>query len=833
MYFTLKRTSILFKLTRLVFLTIAGAGLSTKALAVEFNLNIIDAKDRKNIDLSRFEVTEYIPPGEYLLDIVVNGRTLPERSLLKYIAVDGKNNSRVCLTPALVDQFDLLEKHRTSLTAWHANQCLSLDHEPEVTAKYDQEKQNLTITIPQAWLNYRDKNWVPPSQWDNGIPGLLLDYNLLGSKFVPDEGARSTNLSSYGTAGLNVGAWRLRGDYQYTNTRSSDGPKQEQFTWSQFYFYRAIPALSAKLSGGQTYFNSDIFDSFRFVGVTLNSDQRMLPPSLRGYAPQVTGIAKTNARVVISQNSRIIYQANVPPGPFVIQDLSEAVQGSLDVRIEEENGSVTSYQVSTATIPFLTRKGTIRFKTAMGKPTTGRNNHAIDPAFYSGELSWGVLNNLSLYGGVIATNGDYQAQALGLGQNLQDFGAISFDVTRSSATLPHQDTQTGYSYRANYAKRFDATGSQISFAGYRFSQKSFMSLNQYLDKTRGNSDSRNDKQTYTITANQYLPWPGVTLYLSATRKVYWDAGSTNNYSMSVSKIFDIGQFRGIAATLTASKLKYRDQNENQMYLSFSLPLAVGQQISYDAQNSSSGGFNQTVSYYNSQDINNNWRVSAGGNSQDIQNGNGVFRGNYQHNSPHGQLGLNGSVKNNDYRSASANWYGSFTATPFGAALHQSSAGNEPRMMLATGVKGIPVNGGAGLTNDYGIAVVNGVSSYQTSDVRIDINNLPEDVEVSHSVISKTLTEGAIGYRSIRAIKGQQLMAIIRLQDGSYPPLGSAVTDDGTGMESGLVGDHGLTYLAGISEARKLTVRWGNEMKCHVTVPDNRSITSGQVLLPCE
>ncbi|VTR61469.1 fimbrial outer membrane usher protein StdB [Serratia fonticola] len=113
----------------------------------------------------------------------------------------------------------------------------------------------------------------------------------------------------------------------------------------------------------------------------------------------------------------------------------------------------------------------------------------------------------------------------------------------------------------------------------------------------------------------------------------------------------------------------------------------------------------------------------------IQKGNGVFRGNYQHNTPHGQFGLNGSVKNNDYRSLSGNWYGSLTATPYGAALHQNSAGDEPRIMLAAQVKGIPINNGSGVTNDYGIAVANGVSSYQTSDVWIDVNNLPVDVEV--------------------------------------------------------------------------------------------------------
>lgn len=821
------------RLTRLIIGALAGIGMSTASQAVEFNTNIIDAKDRENIDLSRFEVANYILPGEYLLDIVINGHLLPEQRLIKYIATKEKKNSRVCLTPELVDQFDLIENFRSTLTTWHDNQCLSLDQAPEVTTRYDQEKQTLTITIPQAWLNYRDQNWVPPSLWDEGVPGVLLDYNLLGSKFVPKEGARSTNFSSYGTAGINMAAWRLRGDYQYTNSHTSNGPRNDQFTWSQAYLYRAIPALSAKLSGGQTYLNSDIFDSFRFTGISLNSDQRMLPPSLRGYAPQVTGIAKTNARVIISQNSRIIYQANVPPGPFIIQDLSEAVQGVLDVRIEEENGSVTSYQVSTATVPFLTRKGSVRFKNALGKPTEGRNNHAIDPAFYSGEISWGILNNSSLYGGVIATNGDYQAQALGIGQNLQSFGAASVDVTRSAANLPHQNRQTGYSFRANYAKRFDSTGSQISFAGYRFSERTFMSLNQFLDKVSGNSYSRDDKQTYTITANQYVPWPDITLYLSATHKVYWNDSSTNNYSLSASKILDIGQFRGISATLSASKLKYRYEDENQVFLSFSLPLSAGQQISYDAQQSSSGGFNQAVSYYNSQDINNSWRVSAGGNSPDIQKGNGVFRGNYQHNTPHGQFGLNGSVKNNDYRSLSGNWYGSFTATPYGAGLHQNSAGDEPRIMLAAGVKGIPVNNGSSVTNGYGIAVVNGASSYQTSDVWIDVNNLPEDIEVYSSIVSKTLTEGAIGYRKIRAIKGQQLMVIIRLADGTYPPLGSAVTDDSTGIESGLIGDSGMAYLAGISENKKLTVRWADNKQCDIQVPDDRSLSSGQILLPCQ
>ncbi len=85
------------RLTRLVILTLAGIGMSTASQAVEFNTHIIDAKDRENIDLSRFEVANYILPGEYLLDIVINGHLLPEQRLIKYIATESKKIAECAL----------------------------------------------------------------------------------------------------------------------------------------------------------------------------------------------------------------------------------------------------------------------------------------------------------------------------------------------------------------------------------------------------------------------------------------------------------------------------------------------------------------------------------------------------------------------------------------------------------------------------------------------------------------------------------------------------------------------------------------------------------------
>jgi outer membrane usher protein FimD/PapC len=102
--------------------------------------------------------------------------------------------------------------------------------------------------------------------------------------------------------------------------------------------FRPLPSNGAKLTLGETDFQSAIFDAFTYTGASLISDERMLPWSLRGYAPQITGIAQTNATVTVSLADRVIYQSKVPPGPFVIQDLNQSVQGTLDVKVTEEDG---------------------------------------------------------------------------------------------------------------------------------------------------------------------------------------------------------------------------------------------------------------------------------------------------------------------------------------------------------------------------------------------------------------------------------------------------------------------------------------------------------------
>ncbi|MEY0291075.1 fimbria/pilus outer membrane usher protein [Providencia rettgeri] len=344
-----------FKINKILFSIALAFSVSGISNAVEFNMNIIDAKDRDNIDLSQFSNPDFIPAGEYLTDITLNGRKLSGQYLIKFIE-ESKDTSTLCVTPEMVNIFALKKKIKEELLQNNNGQCVELSKNLDISYRFDKANQNILFSIPQAWLEYDDPYWVPPSQWENGIMGAFLDYNLFANYSAPKNNSETFSGSSNGTAGVNLGAWRFRADYQYQYNRSQ-GKTNERFDWTQLYAFRALPQMGAKVLLGESYLKTDLFDSFRFIGASIFSDNRMLPPSLRGYAPQVTGIAKTNAMVIISQNGRVIKQVKVAPGPFNVQDITEAVQGTLDVTIEEEDGSKTTYQVTAASLPFLTRQG--------------------------------------------------------------------------------------------------------------------------------------------------------------------------------------------------------------------------------------------------------------------------------------------------------------------------------------------------------------------------------------------------------------------------------------------------------------------------------------------
>lgn len=821
----------------LIYLIIAGmAGASSTALAasdIEFNADILDLKDKQNIDLSDFSRAGYIMPGKYEFVVRVNNNELADMYTINYIVPENDPKGSVpCIPASLVDQF-ALKPEWAKKVKWNDNgACFDESSLPGMTTSTNLGNSSFIVTIPQAYVEYSAPDWDPPSRWDEGIAGLIFDYNVNANVNSPSGSNQRQQVTGNGTAGANLGVWRFRADWQasYEHTTGMKGSTENNWEWSQYYLYRAITQLGARLVMGETYSRSDVFDNFRFTGISLMTDDQMLPPNLRGYAPEITGVAKTNAKVTVSQQGRVIYETQVAPGPFRIQDINDAVSGKLDIRVEEQDGSVQEYQMDTASIPYLTRPGRVQYKLSAGKPSD-MDHHTEGPVFAMGEFSWGVSNGWSLYGGSLVA-GDYNSVSLGIGRDLMELGAISFDASHSWAKIPNDDKRYhGGSYRVSYSKRFEAINGQVTFAGYRFSERDFMSMDQYLNRRYRDGSQDNNKELYTITLSKQFPDWGMSAYVNYNHQTYWNKPDNDYYNISLSKFADIGSFKNININVSAFRNKFNGTNDNGVYMNVSMPWSDRATISYNTVINKHGN-SHNVSYFDRLDDNNNYRIGAGLSSR----GRPAADAYYTHYGDTALVTASASHINDEYTSASLSLQGGATLTAKGGALHRTSMPGAARLLVDTdGVADVPVKslGAVTRTNYFGKAVLPDINNYYRNNASIALDQLPDNVEALRSIQQLTLTEGAIGYREFDVISGQKAMASIRLKDGTYPPFGASVTT-GKGRELGIVNDGGNVYLSGINSNDLLGVRWNGKEQCQVRVPElaeAQFITS--LLLTCD
>ncbi|MFS2224412.1 outer membrane usher protein [Pantoea sp. B65] len=813
----------------LFFVWLTG-GQSVAAAEIHFNTDVMDLEDRENINIGLFSRQGFIFPGTYQMTIMLNRQDLPEQEIAFYPPDNNPNGSEACLTPDDVATLGIKTELLGKLTWWRQGECLDIASIAGMEVHGDLGHALLTVKIPESWLEYLAPNWDPPSRWDEGIPGILLDYNLNMQLLEQHQyHSKGYNYSGNGVTGANLDAWRLRAEWQASGAHSSGSgvSNQQTFDWSRYYGWRAIPRLRARLTLGEDYLNSAIFDSFRFAGVSLNSDDSMLPPGLRGYAPEVNGIARTNAKVVVSQQQRILYETQVPAGPFRLQDLSDAVAGKLDVRIEEQDGTVQHFQLDTAAIPYLTRPGMVRYKFAAGKPAA-YSHQLADPLFVTAEFSWGVANGWSAYGGTMLGD-DYHALSAGVGRDLFIFGALSLDTTFSRAVLPADETLSGNAWRLSYAKRFNESASQITFAGYRFSDRDFMAMPDYLDAIARGVAADRSKQLYTVTFNQQFPRWGFGAYLNYSHQTWWDRSASDRYDLTLSRYFDVGRWKNISASLAGYRNKFRDSNDDGGWLSFSLPWGTQSTVSYNLS-SQNQRYEQSVSYFRHLSQHNKYQLNAGSASQG-----GAVSGFYYHDGGSAQLSANAGYQHGRYTSAGLSLQGGATLTPQGGALHRTSIAGGTRLLVdSDGVPGVPVRGYGSptTTNVFGKAVISEVNSYYRNNARIDVEKLADNAEAIRSVVQATLTEGAIGYRKFNVIAGLKAMANIRLEDGSYPPFGALVRNDKK-QQTGMVSEGGSVWLSGIRAGEKMSVEWGGDAQCYVEMPASLPQQQlAEMLLPC-
>ena len=263
------------------------------------------------IDMARYAHGNPLPAGDYAVDIHVNGQYLRSQDI-RFVIGQDPHVAVPCIPVALVRLLPLKAEYLDALPS-AATDCVALAARVDgARVAFDSGTLQLQISLPQAAQASTARGYVAPELRDDGITAAFVNYS---GNHYRSQGRESSYLGL--NAGLNAGAWRLRHRASLTHTG-----RGTNYNVISSHVQRDIPAWNSQLLLGQGNTGGELFDSVAFTGVRVASDDRMLPDSLRGYAPKVQGIAEGAARVTIRQNGNIIHESTVAPGPFSIADLA-------------------------------------------------------------------------------------------------------------------------------------------------------------------------------------------------------------------------------------------------------------------------------------------------------------------------------------------------------------------------------------------------------------------------------------------------------------------------------------------------------------------------------
>lgn len=786
----------------------------------------LDNPSQRGADLTIFEDGLTQAPGQYRVDVYLNGSKFETQEL--DFSLQKNATGEESLQPCLGS--DMLEAMGVKVAAFPAIQaserCVNLAQIiPMASTTFRFNRQRLDISIPQAALKSTARGYVSPDLWDQGIPALLANYSFSGA----NSSARSSEGSSSNTyflnlrSGINLGAWRLR-NYSTWN-RDSDGESHWQSI--NTYLQRDIVALKSQLILGDSTASSEVFDSVLFRGGQISSDDDMLPDSLKGYAPTVRGIARSNAQITIRQNGYVIYQSYVPPGAFEISDLyPTASTGDLQVNIKESDGSEQNMVVPFASVPVLQRQGHFKYSLTSGQYRSSSSN-VDNTLFTQGTAIYGLPWGATLYGGVQAAS-KYQAVAVGWGQNMGTIGALSTDMTQAWAKPEQGGKDSGQSWRVRYGKNFIETGTSFTLASYRYSTQGFYTLQETLDSYTAGKSSQviNHKKSRAELSMSQALWEGAgSLSLSLYSEDYWN-DQRRNQSASVGYNNNWNSI-SYGLNYTFSKNGYDSNGDRINYddhifaFNISVPLSKWLPSSYAtyslntsrrSRTSNSVGLSGTalsannLSYNISQGYTSQGAGAYGNTSLSYRGGLGQANIGYGYSRSQQRLnyGLQGGIMLHED----------------GLTLSQSM--NDTAVLVkAPGAKGVKLANQTGVTTDWrGYAVVPYATVYRKNNIALDTSSLPDDVDMTMTSQTVIPTRGAVVRAEFKPNIGQRVLMTLLMQGGAPVPFGATVTDSNNsqGDNSSIVGDGGQVFLSGMSGSGKLEVKWGNNasQRCQVS-----------------
>lgn len=752
-----------------------------------------------------------LSPGVYPLAVHVNGTYLKTVDVQVHVG-DGPGAPLLACVPATVVQTLPLREPIAEDA-----ECIDLAASlPGARVRVDASALKLLVSVPQALLATQAAIEIARADLDRGIAAGFVDYTA--SSFRGRHGASSwLGLN----AGVNIGAWRLR--HKGSLTRDRQGLQYQRIS-SQLQ--RELPQFRAQLLVGQGSTGGELFPGNAFTGVQLASDERMLPITLRGYAPVIRGMAEGNARVRVTQGGTVLRELNVAPGAFLIDDLyPNQGSGDLDVTVTEADGRQQRFQVGFAATPQALRPGQSRSRLTVGelrhyggRPLLAHGADMASRRFIEATHARGLSNILtSLIGVQVA--GHYQSALLGAALNT-GIGALGLDFSHARARLAAGHVLTGNKLRLNYRQILPLTGAHLDVALQQRSGSDYMELAEAAwPRQKAGTRLQRERRRLQVGLGQSMPGGG-QLSVSAYRT--WQQGNCS----------EPGQFQ-LSYQHLWGRLSYGLSVARQQRLSsLDADIRIAMTLSVALGVHSNGPRLGTQWVHDRSGLRR--RMDVGGSFTPVQSGSYRLAAN---DGPEGA----GQSAHVQWRGSALQMNGGISRTPSGSSqslglvgsLVAHAGGVNAGPSLGEGFALVHAPGGEGAlvgrsnvtriaANGY--AVQPYLTPYQWNRIELDTAALGIDVEVPQGVRRVAPTAGSVILVPFDVRRQRTLFIDVEDVDGQPLPYGAGLYD-ATGRRAAAVGQGSVVQLRGALPEGQLVLLRDGKQDCQISyhLPDRADI----------
>ncbi|WP_367380632.1 fimbria/pilus outer membrane usher protein [Stenotrophomonas cyclobalanopsidis] len=760
-------------------------------------------------------------PGTYKVDIHVNGqRKLTDE--VEYLHSES-GDATLCVRRSVIEAVGII----AAPDAGPADAATCVEYArlvPGAGSEMDIGALRLNLTVPQTLMVKRPKGYVEVDALDAGRTIGFVNYSTNYYRYSSHRQGGSDVSSAYLSlnSGFNVGLWQVRHQASASHVSSYGSSYKPQRT----YLQRPLVALQSQLTLGETYTRGQVLSGLRFRGLTLESDERMLPDTARGFAPTIRGVAATNARISVWQSGSEIYQTTVAPGPFEINDLyPTSYSGDLSVKILEADGSSQSFSVPYSALPESLRPGMTRYSVSLGRTQDTR----IETAFADFTYQRGMSNALTGNLGVRAATG-YQAVTLGGVWN-NALGAFGSGITHSTAKGADGADFSGWMANLSYSRTFRPTNTVVTLAGYRYSSRGYRDLIDAL-ATRETADTTADywspnylqRDRIELVMNQSIGRAG-SLFVSGSSQTFRNArGRENQVQAGYSVAFANGTTVNLTLARQQSGYFYgtddwdgyprRPVHGRQTVGSLTVAVPLGRykagapsmltttyahrpdSNSVQASVSGAVGEQQTTSY-------------LAGVSRDSNKGNTVWNGSASKRLSVGSVSA-AATSGSGYTQVSLSGQGAF-AIHAGGVTFGPYVGETFALVEAKGAAGARLLNAQGITIDRnGYALAPALTPYRYNSIVLDPSNMSRHVEIAEGELRIAPYAGAAVLARFETHHGYPMIIGITLPDGESVPFGAQAFDE-DGNAVGLAGQGGLIYLRTPNLQGAVTIRWGDQV----------------------